>query len=82
MSDTSSRQVDGRLAVQEEEFAFLVVLDDDREDWIVRFEKAPDFQAREWAEHMVRTYNQRLLSDEDEFFRLTARAPELRPAAG
>jgi hypothetical protein len=26
----------------------------------VRFEKTPDFPAREWAENMVRVYNRRL----------------------
>lgn len=82
MTDVKSRQVDGPLAVQEEELAYLVVLDDDHDDWLVRFEKAPDFGAQEWAEHMVHTYNERLLSEDDEFFRLTARSPEIRPAAG
>jgi hypothetical protein len=53
-------QVDGELAVVEEEKAFLVVRAEDREDWLVRFEKAPGFPAREWAENMVRVYNRRL----------------------
>ena len=53
-------QVEGRLAVREEEAAFLVVRADDPEDWLVRFEKTPDFPAREWAENMVRVYNRRL----------------------
>jgi len=53
-------QEGGRLAVREEEAAFLVVRADDPEDWLVRFEKTPDFPAREWAENMVRTYNRRL----------------------
>lgn len=30
------------------------------EDWIVRFDKHPEFEAREWATNMVRTYNQRI----------------------
>ncbi len=53
-------QGDGRLAVREEESAFLVVRAEDPEDWLVRFEKSPDFPAREWAENMVRVYNRRL----------------------
>ena len=53
-------QVDGELAVREEEAAFLVVRAEDPDDWLVRFEKSPDFLAREWAENMVRVYNRRL----------------------
>jgi hypothetical protein len=53
-------QVDGRLAVREEEAAFFVVRAEDPEDWLVRFEKSSDFPAREWAENMVRVYNRRL----------------------
>ena len=33
---------------------------EDPEDWLVRFEKTPDFPAREWAENMVSVYNRRL----------------------
>jgi hypothetical protein len=55
-----SLQVDGRLAVREEEAVFLVVRAEDPGDWLVRFEKSPDFPAREWAENMVRVYNRRL----------------------
>jgi hypothetical protein len=53
-------QVDGELAVAEEEAAFFVVRAEDPEDWLVRFEKSRDFPAREWAENMVRVYNRRL----------------------
>jgi hypothetical protein len=53
-------QVDGELAVVEEETAFLVARAADPEDWLVRFEKSPGFAAREWAENMVRVYNRRL----------------------
>jgi hypothetical protein len=52
--------IDGRLAIIEEEEAFLVVRADDPDDWLVRFEKSPDFPAHEWAENMVRVYNRRL----------------------
>lgn len=79
MPEHGSRQVDGELAVREEEAAYLVVLDDDHADWLVRFEKADDFMAQEWAEHMVHTYNERLHAENDEFFRVTARSPERGP---
>jgi hypothetical protein len=52
--------VDGELAVVEEDAAFLVVRAEDHEDWLVRFEKASSFPAREWAENMVQVYNRRL----------------------
>ena len=58
--DEQALQVDGRLAVVEEGAAFLVVRAEDPDDWLVRFEKSPDFPAREWAENMVRVYNRRL----------------------
>ena len=53
-------QVDGELAVVEEEGAFLVVRAEDPDDWLVCFEKSRDFPAREWAENMVQVYNRRL----------------------
>jgi hypothetical protein len=53
-------QVDGKLAVREEEAAFFVVRAEDPDDWLVRFEKSPDFPAREWAENMVSVYHRRL----------------------
>jgi hypothetical protein len=53
-------QVEGKLAVVEEETAFLVARAADPDDWLVRFEKSPGFAAREWAENMVRVYNRRL----------------------
>ena len=58
--DELDLQVVGKLAVVEEEAAFYVVRADDPDDWLVRFEKAPDFPAREWAENMVHVYNRRL----------------------
>ncbi|HET7269895.1 MAG TPA: hypothetical protein VFI90_02300 [Rubrobacter sp.] len=58
--DERARQIEGRLAVREEEGAFLVVLAGDPEDWLARFEKSGDFPAREWAENMARVYNRRL----------------------
>jgi hypothetical protein len=58
--DEQGFQVDGRLAVREEEGAFLVVRADDPEDWLVRFECDGTFPAREWAENMASVYNRRL----------------------
>ena len=58
--EESDLQVAGRLAVREEEEAFLVVRAEEPADWLVRFEKSPDFPAREWAENMVSVYNRRL----------------------
>ena len=52
--------LDGKLAVREEEAAFFVVRSEDPDDWLVRFEKGRDFPAREWAENMVSVYNRRL----------------------
>ena len=51
---------EGRLAVREEEEAFLVVRAADPKDWLARFEKVGDFPARAWAENMARVYNRRL----------------------
>ena len=71
------QQVDGRLAVREEASAFLVVREEDPEDWLARFEKADGFPAREWAENMVRVYNRRLA------FRITGAAtPSGSPLSG
>jgi hypothetical protein len=58
--ESAEPQVEGGLAVREEVGAFLVVRAEDPEDWLVRFEKTPDFPAREWAENMVSVYNRRL----------------------
>jgi hypothetical protein len=52
--------MDSRLAVREEEGAFLVVRAGDPEDWLARFDKDGDFPAREWAENMANVYNRRL----------------------
>ena len=53
-------QVGGRLAVREERAAFLVVREEDPDDWLARFEKVEGFPAREWAENMARVFNRRL----------------------
>ena len=56
----ADRQVDGRLAVREDDAAFLVVREEDPDDWLARFEKGGGFPARAWAENMVRVFNRRL----------------------
>ena len=53
-------QIEGRLSVREEESAFLVVREEDPDDWLARFEKDGHFPAREWAENMANVYNRRL----------------------
>jgi hypothetical protein len=58
--DEPAPQVDGKLAVREEESAFLVFRAGDPEDWLARFEKTEGFPARQWAENMARVYNRRL----------------------
>lgn len=58
--DEPTPQVDGKLAVREEESAFLVFRAGDPEDWLARFEKTEDFPARQWAENMASVYNRRL----------------------
>jgi hypothetical protein len=51
--------VHGVLEVLEDEEACLVVVDGEPEDWLVRFEKADDFAARDWAYNMAHVYNGR-----------------------
>jgi hypothetical protein len=53
-------RIEGRLSVREEVTAFLVVREEDPDDWLARFEKGGDFPAREWAENMASVYNRRL----------------------
>ncbi len=60
MGPPAGSQVDGPLAVREEDGAFLVVREDDPDDWLARFEKGGGFPARAWAENMAATYNRRL----------------------
>gem|GEM_PF-974526 len=55
------QEVAGRLAFREEETAFLVVREEDPDDWLARFDKGGGFPAREWAENMVRVFNRRLV---------------------
>jgi hypothetical protein len=56
---TDGDPVDGELGVLEDEEACLVVVDGEPQDWLVRFEKADDFSARDWADNMARVYNRR-----------------------
>jgi hypothetical protein len=72
--DEQDLQVEGRLSVREEETAFLVVREEDPNDWLARFEKDGDFPAREWAENMANVYNRRLT-------RRSTGPPGTRPAS-
>lgn len=60
MESLAGSQVDGPLAVREEEGAFLVVREGAPDDWLARFDKGDGFPARAWAENMVAVYNRRL----------------------
>jgi hypothetical protein len=51
--------VDGVLEVLENDEACFVIVDGEPDDWLVRFEKAADFAARDWAQNMARVYNHR-----------------------
>ncbi|ADB51151.1 hypothetical protein [Conexibacter woesei] len=55
----SGTPVDGRLAVVEDAEAYAVVIDEDVEDWLVRFGKDPEFPAQAWADNMARVLNAR-----------------------
>ena len=59
MTVQQPRQVNDRLRVREEADAYFVVLEHDEADWVVKFAKAPDFAAREWATNMAESYNER-----------------------
>lgn len=52
------------VAVENAE-AWWVVVDENPEDWLVRFEKSETFEAGEWAFNMVRTFNSRLDAAEE-----------------
>jgi hypothetical protein len=51
--------VDGVLEVLEDDEACFVIVDGEPDDWLVRFEKAAGFAAREWAQNMAQVYNRR-----------------------
>lgn len=58
--------VDGVLDVLEDDEACFVIVDGEPEDWLVRFEKAADFAARDWAQNMARVYNRRRGHESDD----------------
>jgi hypothetical protein len=51
--------VNWSLAVVENDDAFVVVVDGEPKDWLVRFEKRDGFPARHWADNMARACNER-----------------------
>ena len=46
-----------KLTLIETKEAYLVVFDNNPDDWVARFSKSQGFPAREWAERMVMLYN-------------------------
>lgn len=46
-----------KLTLIETEEAYLVVFDNNPDDWVARFSKRNSFPAQEWAERMARLYN-------------------------
>ncbi|GAB3061693.1 hypothetical protein ACWEOW_00970 [Monashia sp. NPDC004114] len=48
------------LSAHEADDAWYVVVEGRADDWLARFEKAPGFDAREWATSMAHTFNIRL----------------------
>jgi hypothetical protein len=54
---------------------FLVATADDPEDWIVQFEKQPDFPALDWATRMMALYNAAPLRDRTPPVPLGVRTP-------
>ena len=45
------------LIIVEQDSVIIVAWADDPEDWIVRFDKHPDFPALQWAKRMVGLFN-------------------------
>jgi hypothetical protein len=58
--------VEDVLDVLEDDEACFVIVDGEPEDWLVRFEKAADFAARDWAQNMARVYNRRRGHESDD----------------
>ena len=48
-----------QLTLIETEKAYLVVFDNNPDDWVARFSKDNRCPAREWAERMIRLYDLR-----------------------
>ncbi len=57
-----------QLTLIETEEAYLVVFDNDPDDWVVRFSKRNRFPAQEWAERMAKLYNLREPGAEEDVF--------------
>ncbi len=74
MPVSGEAQIDADLSVVEVDDAYLVVVEGDHDDWLVRFERAEDFDAHSWADNMANVYNRRRSGNIDA--RLSARRPE------
>lgn len=57
-----------QLTLIETEEAYLVVFDNNPDDWVARFSKCNRFPAQEWAERMAKLYNLREPCVEEEVF--------------
>lgn len=68
--------IDADLSVVRDDDAYLVVVEDDEKDWLVRFETADGFDARGWAENMANVYNRRRSRPGGSDARFGARRPE------
>jgi hypothetical protein len=71
-----SWQVNDRLRVREEPDAYLVVLENDESDWVVKFSKARRFAAQEWATNMAESYNDRFDDPRMDAVKRSAPPPE------
>ena len=47
-----------QLTLIEREEAYLVVFDNNPDDWVARFSKENGFPARKWAERMIREFQE------------------------
>lgn len=56
---SGEEQIGADLSVIEVGDAYLVVVEGDDDDWLVRFERAEDFDAHGWADNMANVYNRR-----------------------
>ncbi len=63
-----------KLTLIETEQAYLVVFDNNPDDWVVRFSKSNSFPAREWAERIAKLYNLREPGVKEEAFGQKIRA--------
>ena len=59
MSDGTRPPIECPLEVVEDASACYVVMANDHEDWLVRYEKDDEFPARTWATRLAAAFNRR-----------------------